>query len=146
MILGGMGPVGDLPTDAAKLFASFYALVQRAGFHLGDGHRPSACRSPRLASFPSRRTRPRPIMNTKHERVVILGASDNPERYSHRALLLLKQHGHEVVPVHPKLVVIEETPVVADLSADQGPGGHGDNVCRCGDFDWLEGQTHRVEP
>ena len=60
-------------------------------------------------------------MNTKHERVVILGASDNPERYSHRALLLLKQHGHEVVPVHPKLVVIEETPVVADLSAVKGP-------------------------
>ncbi len=26
MILGGMGPVGDLPTDAAKLFASAYAL------------------------------------------------------------------------------------------------------------------------
>lgn len=26
MILGGMGPVGDLPSDAAKIFASFYAL------------------------------------------------------------------------------------------------------------------------
>lgn len=26
MILGGMGPVGDLPSDASKLFASFYAL------------------------------------------------------------------------------------------------------------------------
>ncbi len=26
MILGGMGPVGDLPTDAAKYFAAFYAL------------------------------------------------------------------------------------------------------------------------
>lgn len=26
MILGGMGPMGDLPNDAAKLFASFYAL------------------------------------------------------------------------------------------------------------------------
>lgn len=26
MILGGMGPMGDLPSDAAKLFASFYAL------------------------------------------------------------------------------------------------------------------------
>ena len=26
MILGGMGPVGDLPTDDAKLFASAYAL------------------------------------------------------------------------------------------------------------------------
>jgi hypothetical protein len=26
MILGGMGPVADLHSDAAKLFASFYAL------------------------------------------------------------------------------------------------------------------------
>ncbi len=26
MILGGMGPVGELKTDAAKIFASFYAL------------------------------------------------------------------------------------------------------------------------
>jgi len=26
MILGGMGPVDPLPSDAAKLFASFYAL------------------------------------------------------------------------------------------------------------------------
>ena len=60
-------------------------------------------------------------MSTKHERVVILGASDNPERYSHRALLLLKQYGHEVVPVHPKLASIEGTPVVADLNAIEGP-------------------------
>jgi hypothetical protein len=26
MILGGMGPVGELNSDSAKLFASFYAL------------------------------------------------------------------------------------------------------------------------
>lgn len=26
MILGGMGPIGDLPNDASKWFASFYAL------------------------------------------------------------------------------------------------------------------------
>jgi hypothetical protein len=26
MILGGMGPVGELPNNAAKLFASFFAL------------------------------------------------------------------------------------------------------------------------
>jgi hypothetical protein len=26
MILGGMGPMGDLPTNAAKVFASIYAL------------------------------------------------------------------------------------------------------------------------
>jgi hypothetical protein len=26
MLLGGMGPVGDLPNNAAKLFAGFFAL------------------------------------------------------------------------------------------------------------------------
>jgi len=26
MLLGGMGPVDDMPTDAAKLFAGFYSL------------------------------------------------------------------------------------------------------------------------
>ena len=26
MLLGGMGPVGDLPNDAAKIFAGFFAL------------------------------------------------------------------------------------------------------------------------
>jgi predicted CoA-binding protein len=57
----------------------------------------------------------------KTERVVIIGASDNPERYSHKAQLLLRQHGHEVVPVHPKLSEIEGVPVVADLSMIAGP-------------------------
>ena len=47
--------------------------------------------------------------------VVIIGASNNPERYSHRALLLVRKHGHEVVPVHPKLAEIEGLPVVADV-------------------------------
>ena len=53
--------------------------------------------------------------------VVIIGASNNPERYSHRALLLLRKHGHEVVPVHPKLAEIEGIPVVADLGLISGP-------------------------
>jgi predicted CoA-binding protein len=55
------------------------------------------------------------------ERVVIVGASDNPERYSHKALLLLRRHGHEVVPVHPKLAEIEGIKVVPDLAAVTGP-------------------------
>ena len=55
------------------------------------------------------------------ERVVIMGASNNPERYSHRALLLLQKHGHEVVPVHPKLAEIEGIPVVADVGLISGP-------------------------
>jgi predicted CoA-binding protein len=53
--------------------------------------------------------------------VVIVGASDKPERYSHRALLLLRKHGHEVVPVHPKLAEIDGVAVAADLNAVQGP-------------------------
>lgn len=57
---------------------------------------------------------------SKTERVAILGASDNPERYSHRAQLMLRQHGHEVVPVNPKLAVIEGTPVVPDLGSIAG--------------------------
>ena len=32
MILGGMGPVGELHSDAAKLFASFYALFSGVVF------------------------------------------------------------------------------------------------------------------
>lgn len=55
------------------------------------------------------------------QRVVIIGASNNPERYSHRALLLLRKHGHEVVAVHPKLTEIEGIAVVADLSAITSP-------------------------
>lgn len=55
------------------------------------------------------------------ERVVIIGASNNPERYSHRALLQLRKHGHEVVPVHPRLAEIEGIPVVADVGLISGP-------------------------
>jgi predicted CoA-binding protein len=61
------------------------------------------------------------MSSSQTERVVIIGASDNPERYSHQAQLLLRQHGHEVVPVHPKLTAIEGVPVVADVSAISGP-------------------------
>jgi hypothetical protein len=32
MILGGMGPVDPLPTNAAKLFAAFYALFSGLAF------------------------------------------------------------------------------------------------------------------
>jgi hypothetical protein len=32
MLLGGMGPVGDLPTDGAKIFAGCYALYAGLAF------------------------------------------------------------------------------------------------------------------
>ena len=49
------------------------------------------------------------------ETVVVLGASDQPDRYSHMAVALLLDHGHTVIPVHPALTEILGLPVVADL-------------------------------
>lgn len=50
-----------------------------------------------------------------HQRVVILGASDKPERYAHKALTALRKHGHGVVLVHPRLKEIDGLPVHASL-------------------------------
>ena len=46
----------------------------------------------------------------------ILGASNKPERYSYRALMMLRDHDHEVIPVHPNLREIESIPVFGSLS------------------------------
>lgn len=48
--------------------------------------------------------------------VVILGASDKSERYSNKALLLLKEKGYDVVPVNPTLETLEGMPVVHALA------------------------------
>jgi uncharacterized protein len=34
--------------------------------------------------------------------VAVLGASPNPERYSHMAVQMLKEAGHSVFPIHPR--------------------------------------------
>jgi predicted CoA-binding protein len=39
--------------------------------------------------------------------VAVIGASDKPDRYSYQAVMLLKQKGHKVFPVHPRLKTIE---------------------------------------
>ena len=57
---------------------------------------------------------------TDKQRVVVLGASPKPERYSNRAVRLLVQHGHEVVPVHPAASSIEDLPTVHGLEAISG--------------------------
>lgn len=54
-------------------------------------------------------------------RVVVLGASDRPDRYSNKAVRMLRQHGHEVVPVHPRLTEVEGLPVVPSLDQVAGP-------------------------
>ena len=50
------------------------------------------------------------------EKVVIVGASNNPERYSYKAMKLLEEHGHEVTLVHPREKIIEGHAVVSALS------------------------------
>ena len=55
------------------------------------------------------------------QRVVILGASHNPERYSYKAMKLLQQHGHETVLVNRGVSEIEGQPVLADIGDVAGP-------------------------
>lgn len=54
-------------------------------------------------------------------RVAILGASNKPERFAHRALLALRQHGHDVLLVAPALTEVEGLPVVKTLGELRGP-------------------------
>lgn len=49
------------------------------------------------------------------ETVVILGASPKPERYSNKALRLLRNRGHRVIPVHPAIDRIDGLPVKRSL-------------------------------
>jgi predicted CoA-binding protein len=55
-------------------------------------------------------------MKLSSERVVIVGASDKPDRYAYQAFKML----HEVVPLHPRLLEIEGVPVVAEISQISG--------------------------
>lgn len=47
--------------------------------------------------------------------VAVLGASHKPERYSNQAVRMLKEYGHEVIPVTPGHKEIEDLPVSPDL-------------------------------
>lgn len=50
-------------------------------------------------------------------RTLILGASDNPDRYSYKAMHMLIEHGHHVVLVHPNLKTINDTQVYASIAS-----------------------------
>ena len=57
-------------------------------------------------------------MNLKRQSqtVVVLGASAKPQRYSYKAVQLLRRHGHKIIPVHPKLDKVDDLNVVAQLA------------------------------
>lgn len=59
-------------------------------------------------------------MSDAKERVAVLGASNKTERYSNQAVRLLLEYAHQVIPVHPALNSIENSPVWANL--DDIPG------------------------
>ena len=48
--------------------------------------------------------------------IVVLGASDKPQRFSNRAIRLLMEYGYHVIPVHPKIENIEGLVVKHRLS------------------------------
>lgn len=48
--------------------------------------------------------------------VAVIGASDNPERYSNMAVRLLKEKGHTVFPVHKRLKAVEGLSVFPSIS------------------------------
>lgn len=54
------------------------------------------------------------------QRVAILGASDDPTRYSNRVFHLLQEYGHAPVPVHPTLKLLADMPVCKSLSEIRG--------------------------
>jgi hypothetical protein len=57
---------------------------------------------------------------SKHQRVIVMGASHKPERYSNQAIRLLREHGHEVIPVNPKLDEVEGLKVARALGEIDG--------------------------
>jgi predicted CoA-binding protein len=49
--------------------------------------------------------------------VAVLGASPNEERYSFQAVRMLKEHGHQPIPVHPKGHTVDGVDGVKSLEA-----------------------------
>jgi predicted CoA-binding protein len=51
----------------------------------------------------------------KQETVAILGASNKADRYAYKALVMLREYGHAVIPINPVLDTIESVPVVKSI-------------------------------
>ena len=47
--------------------------------------------------------------------VAVIGASNKQDRYSYKAVVLLREKGHTPYPVHPSLAAVDEIPVYASL-------------------------------
>ena len=56
-----------------------------------------------------------------HSTVAVLGASPKEDRYSFKAVRMLKEYGHSPVPVHPAGHTVDGTPGVKSLNDVPGP-------------------------
>lgn len=56
----------------------------------------------------------------KNLTTAILGASDKPERYSYKAMIMLKTHGHDSYLIHPTLKKINNLKVYKNLDEIKG--------------------------
>lgn len=52
----------------------------------------------------------------QNTQIVVLGASNKPHRFSYKAIKMLLEYGHHVLPVHPKIENIEGLVVKHNLS------------------------------
>ncbi|MCO5241078.1 MAG: CoA-binding protein [Chitinophagaceae bacterium] len=59
---------------------------------------------------------------TEKKKTLILGASDNPQRYSYLALERLRNAGHEVVAIGKRKITVKDVPV--DIEKKAYPGIH----------------------
>ena len=50
------------------------------------------------------------------KKVVVIGASNKPERYSYRAIEALLKNGHEVIPVNPALKEVQGIKVINKIA------------------------------
>lgn len=53
--------------------------------------------------------------------VAVIGASDNPERYSYKAIKFLQEKGHAVFPVHKRIGEIDGMKVYPSISQIADP-------------------------
>ena len=57
----------------------------------------------------------------EHSRVAVLGASPKEERFSFKAVRMLKEHGHHPIPVHPAGHTVDGIPGLKSLDDIKEP-------------------------
>jgi predicted CoA-binding protein len=95
-------------------FGAFQAVVAAIGVALVvAGHRVRARREPDVDVAVVEKF-------LSHDRIVMVGATDDPKKFGWTILRAFVDHGHEVVPVNPYRAMIDGLPCVPDLRSVPG--------------------------